>query len=191
MPNTTEAMKLVNYSLNDIIRVDKYRLRILKHLGKMVLEEYDLNNYQICVNYAFLYLKLYRRVVREYSNTTYIDTREKDDIQPHNMKEVKYVSPKYLDRVISAYMECRKFLVGPAVHKLVQEKINPYLPRHEKWATFTTFHDMMVVDGVNESEYQSKLKRRYTRCVNKLLNQLEYLDQFQKRRQYSDLLQLN
>jgi hypothetical protein len=190
MPKPTESMKLVNYSLDEIIRVDKYRLLILKHLGKMVLEEYDLKNYQICVRYAFLYLKLYRRVVREYSNTTYVDTREKDDIQGHNMKEVKYVSPKYLDRVISAYMECRKFLVGPNVHKLIQEKINPFLPRHEKWATFTTFHDMMLVDGVNESEYQTKLKHRYNKCVNKLLDQLEYLEQFQKRRQYWDLLQL-
>ena len=188
--STAESLRLINYSLNDILRIDKYRLRILKHLGKMVLEEYDIKNYRNCVRYAIIYLKLYRRMVCEYRNTTYVNTREKQDIQEHNMKEVKYVSPKYLDRVISAYMECRKFLVGPIVHKLIQEKINPFLPWHEKWATFTTFHEMMQVDGVNESEYQLKLKHRYNKCFNKLMDQLEYLEQFQKRKQYWDLLQL-
>ncbi len=188
---TAESLRLVNYSLKDIIRVDKYRLLLLKHLGKMVLEEYDLANYQICVRYAFLYLKLYRRILREYSNTTYIDTREKDDIQPHNMKEVKYISPKYLDRVISAYMECRKFLVGQNMHQMIQEKINPFLPRHEQWKTFTSFQEMIDFDGITESSYQQKLKKRYLKCVQKLINQYEHLEQFSKRNQYYSLLQLD
>jgi len=157
----------------------------------MVLEEYDLKNYQICVRYAFIYLKLYRRLVREYSNTTYVDTREKDDIQPHNMKEVKYVSPKYLDRVISAYMECRKFLVGQNMHQMIQEKINPFLPRHEQWKTFTSYQEMLEFDGIAESEYQQKLKKRYLKYTRKLIQQYERLEQFTKRNQYYILLQLD
>jgi len=177
--------------LHNIIRLDKYRLLLLKNLGKMVLEEYDLKNYQICVRYAFIYLKLYRRLVREYSNTTYVDTREKDDIQPHNMKEVKYVSPKYLDRVISAYMECRKFLVGQNMHQMIQEKINPFLPRHEQWKTFTSYQEMLEFDGIAESEYQQKLKKRYLKYTRKLIQQYERLEQFTKRNQYYILLQLD
>jgi hypothetical protein len=184
----TESKQLINYSLKDIIKVDKYRLLLLKNLGKLVLEEYDLQNYEACVQTALTYLKLYRRMVPEYSNTTYVDTDVDDDIQPHNMKEVKYISPKYLDRVISAYMECRKYLVGPAVQKLIQEKINPFLPRHEQWETFTSFHDMALVDGINESEYQLLLKARYNKYAMKLIEHLEYLQQFKKAQNYERLL---
>jgi uncharacterized protein YnzC (UPF0291/DUF896 family) len=179
---------LVNFSLNDILKIDKYRFCLLKNLGKLVLEEYDLQNYESCVKTALVYLKLYRRLVREFSNTTLVDTRVEDDIQPHNMKDVKYMSPKYLDRVISAYMECRKYLVSPTVHKLIQEQINPFLPRHEQWETFMSYKSMTDVDGIHESEYQLSLKSRCNKYATKLVEHLKYLQKFKKATIYEQLL---
>jgi len=62
------------------------------------------------------------------------------------------------------------------------------LPRHEQWETFTSFQEMTRVDGINESDYQLVLKARYHKYATKLVEHLEYLQQFKKAQTYERLL---
>jgi len=128
-------------------------------------------------------------MAKEYVGSTYLDTRVKDDKQAHGMSETKYLSPKYLDRVISTCMECRKFLVGPLVHKLITD-INTVLPHHEQWQTFTNYSQMFEADGkYTDSVHKQKLNQRCAKYTNKLLEQLEYLNQYKSVHVYHKILQ--
>ena len=185
----TEQMGLANFSLHDILKADKYRLKALKNLEKLVEEEYVLQNYELSNKYALQYLKLYKRLAKEFVGSTYLDTRVKDDKQAHGMSETKYLSPKYLDRVVSTYMECRKFLVGPLAHKLITD-INTVLPRHEQWQTFTEYKQIFETDGkYADSTHRQKLVRRLAKYTDKLLDQYEYLRQYKSVRVYHKILQ--
>jgi hypothetical protein len=185
----TEQMGLVNFSLRDILKTDKYRLKLLKNLKKLVEEEYVLQNYELSNKYAIQYLKLYKRLAKEFVGSTYLDTHVKDDTQAHGMSETKYLSPKYLDRVISTYMECRKFLVGPLAHKLITD-INTVLPSHEQWETFTDYRQIFETDGkYANSDHRQKLVHRLVKYTDKLLDQYEYLRQYKSVRVYYKILQ--
>jgi hypothetical protein len=185
----TEQMGLVNFSLRDILKTDRYRLKVLKNLEKLVEEEYVLQNYELSNKYALQYLKMYKRLAKEFVGSTYLDTRVNDDKQAHGMSETKYLSPKYLDRVVSTYMECRKFLVGPLAHKLITD-INTVLPGHEQWKTFTDYIQMVEYDGkYADSTQKQKLVHRLAKYTDKLLEQYEYLRQYKKVRVYHKILQ--
>jgi hypothetical protein len=184
----SEQTGLVNFSLREILKVDKYRLKVLKNLKKLVEEEYVLQNYELSNNYALQYLKLYKRLAKEFVGSTYLDTLVKDDKQVHGMSETKYLSPKYLDRVVSTYMECRKFLVGPLAHKLITD-INLVLPRHEQWQTFTDYRQIFETDGkYADSTDRQKLVQRLAKYTDKLLEQYEYLGQYKSVRVYHKIL---
>ena len=183
---------LVDYALDDIIRVDYYRFKLLKTLGKLVEEEYRLSNYGLASQYAVIYLKLYKRVIRDYVGDYRLNTKNEAPVETDNsMKEFKYLSPKYLDRVLNTYINCRQFLVSGAVKNIVSE-INQYLPYEENWEVFTSFQQIYEADGKwGDSNYKVQLVNRYHRFGNKLLNQYSNLNQMKTRNQYSKLLNID
>ena len=185
-----ESFRLVNYSLKDIIKLDKYRLKLLKNLGKLVKEQYRLSNYKLANDYSIMYLKLYKRLAAEYKGTIYLDgSSPVRDVDKH-MKEKKYLNPKYLDRVLNTYMNCRQFIVGNGVYKMV-ETINTSLPVHEQWEVFTTYSQIYQADGrYHYSNYCQKLYRRHFRAVSRLIKQYNYLEQDKSSRLYSKIFTL-
>jgi hypothetical protein len=185
-----ESFRLVNYSLKDIIKLDKYRLKILKNLGKLVKEEYRLNNFKLANDYCIMYLKLYKRLAAEYNGTIYVDSKKTGkDIDIDTLGK-KYLSPKYLDRIMNIYMNCRQFLVGKGTYSIVQN-INKSLPVHEQWEVFTSYIDIFKADGrYNYSNYLQKLVKRHFRAVNRLVKQYNYLEQDRSAQSYNKLLNL-
>ena len=186
-----ESFHLINYALADIIKIDYYRLKVLKNLGKLVQEEYRLQNYELANHHAIAYLKVYKRIVREYKGSAYLDTSKTiKKTDEYKMKEVKYLSPKYLDRVLHTYMNCRKFLVGNLVFNIVQD-INESLPEHEQWEVFTSYDQIYEADGeYGNSNYRQQLLRRQHKLVDKLIDQYNYLQQIKSGKLYSKILKL-
>lgn len=182
----SESFRLVNYPLKDIIKLDKYRLKILKNLGKLVKEQYRLNNFKLANDYCLMYLKLYKRLAAEYKGTIYVDSK-KTDIDKDKLGK-KYLNPKYLDRVLDTYMNCRQFLVGNGAYKLVQS-INTSLPLHEQWEVFTSYNQIFEFDGrYSYSNYCQKLYKRHFRAVNRLIHQYNYLEQDKSAKLYRNIL---
>jgi hypothetical protein len=184
----SESFRLVNYPLKDIIKLDKYRLKILKNLGKLVKEQYRLNNFKLANDYCLMYLKLYKRLAAEYKGTIYVDSKKTDiDIDKDRIGK-KYLNPKYLDRVLDTYMNCRQFLVGNGAYKLVQS-INTSLPLHEQWEVFTSYNQIFEFDGrYSYSNYCQKLYKRHFRAVNRLIHQYNYLEQDKSAKLYRNIL---
>ena len=180
---------LIDYSLDDIIKVDYYRLKTLKTLEKLVQEEYRLQNYGLSSKYALTFLKLYKRLIRDYQGdkhlrSDYIEPQETDN----TMKELKYLSAKYLDRVINTYMNCRSHLVGKQALNLIYQ-INEYLPFPEQWDAYTNYDQIYEADSKwGDSNYRQTLTKRYIRFSQKLLKQYEYLEQFKTKNQYEKFL---
>jgi len=173
---TPESLCLVN-TLKDIIKLDKYRLKILKNLGKLVKEQYRLNNFELANKFCIMYLRLYKRIAVEYKGSIYLDSKKIDSDIDKDRIGKKYLNPKYLDRVLEIYMDCRQFLVGNSVYNIVQS-INDYLPIHEQWQVFTRYSQIYEVDGVyNYSNYCHKLSKRHFRAVSRLIKQYNYLEQ--------------
>jgi hypothetical protein len=185
-----ESFRLVNYTLKDIIKLDKYRLKILKNLGKLVKEQYRLQNLKLANDYSIMYLKLYKRLATEYKGSIYLDGSSPVKDVDKQMKEKKYLNPKYMDRVLNIYMNCRQFLVGNGVYKMVQT-INTSLPIHEQWEVFTSYNQIYEADGrYNYSNYCQKLYRRHFCAVSRLIKQYNYLEQDKSARLYSKLFTL-
>ena len=111
--NSRSNGSLINYSLDDIIKADNYRFKLLKNLRKLVLEEYRLQNYGPASQYAITYLKLYKRVARDNKGSMYLTTDYKPDpaTDDGSMKIYKYLNPRYLDEVISKYMDCHSTFI--------------------------------------------------------------------------------
>lgn len=186
-----ESHHLINYALDDIIKIDYYRLKVLKNLGKLVQEEYRLENYELANHHALTYLKVYKRIVREYKGSPYLDTSKKiNKCDEYKMKEVRYLSPKYLDRVLNTYMNCRKFLVGKLAFNIIED-INTCLPYNEQWEVFTSYDQIYEADGqYGNSNYRQKLLKRQHKFVNKLIKQYTYLKQVKSANLYSKILDL-
>lgn len=183
-----ESFLLVNYSLKDIIKLDRYRFKILKNLGKLMNEEFRLGNYKLSNDYCIMYLKLYKRVVSDYKGSRELNSSTSVKEDGNNMKEVKYLSPKYLDRVINTYTDCRKFLVGKLVYNLVED-INRSLPRKEQWEVFTSYSHIYETDGkYGDSNYRQELLTRQNKLVDKLVKQYQYLEQIKSAKLYSKIL---
>lgn len=183
---------LVDFALEDIIRVDYYRFKLLKTLSKLVDEEYRLENYGLSHQYALTYLKLYKRVVRDYAGDIRLNTKTNNSkiVQTDNdMKSIKYISPKYLDRVINTMMDCRKYLVNLSSKKIIDE-INQYLPHHEQWEVFTKFIDIYHADNNTwgESNLKIELVEKYNKYTNKLLCQYQLLKQMKTFNNYQKFL---
>ena len=187
---TPESFRLVNYSLKDIIKLDKYRLKLLKNLGKLVKEQYRLNNFKLANDYCIMYLKLYKRIASEYKSSIYLDSNKTDkDIDKDKLGK-KYLNPKYFDRVLDTYMNCRQFLVGNGVYKIVQS-VNTYLPVHEQWEVFTSYNQIFEFDGrYSYSNYCQKLYKRHFRAVSRLIKQYNYLEQDKSAKLYMNILTL-
>jgi hypothetical protein len=130
--------------------------KLMNSIRELAKIEYGNENYGECVKRSIQWLKFYVALLPKYSDKS----NEKMVEEP--LENEKYceryfyilnaISTENYDNVLTKYMDCNKFLVGPKVYQLVQ-KANSFLSQSNQWDVFMTFSDMVELDkGLTQSD---------------------------------------
>jgi hypothetical protein len=154
----TVQLSSTNTSLKTHYSITKL-MNSLRELSKL---EYSLENYGECVKRSIQWLKLYVAILpgyaSEFDGNHYIDENQNDTYIKQYFYILNALSIENYDKVLTKYMDCNKYLVGPTVYQLVQ-KVNSFMSNSNQWDVFMSFNDMVELDnGLTEtSERDDKL----------------------------------
>jgi hypothetical protein len=176
-------------SSNMSYKTDYQLAKLMNSLRELSIMEYSFENYGECVKRSIQWLRLYVIILPKYkefisNKYEYISNIEnelnkckiftsnyeyiKDKHACRFMDIISALSTDNYDMVLTKYMDCSKFLVGPTVYQLVQ-KVNSYLENSQQWDVFMTYNEMVEVDnGINLSEKRDKKLTECIRYLNKI-----------------------
>jgi len=154
-------MTNLDNSLSTFIRSDYYITKLMRRLVELCSKEYSLENYGECNKRCIQWMRLYSVMLPKYKDYVGIIEGEKVDKKGTDSFRWNFMmeslNTSNYDKVISKYMDCRKFLVGPVVYQLVQ-KINKSLPTEQQWDAFMTYEDIVAEDnGITSSSIRESL----------------------------------
>ena len=169
-------------SSNMSYKTDYLIAKLMNSLRELSIMEYSYENYGECVKRSIQWLRLYiimlpkykEFISNKYEYKEYI-SKMQHELNMCNDKEacrfmdiISVLSTDNYDMVITKYMDCSKFLVGPTVYQLVQ-KVNTYLANSQQWDVFMTYNQIVEADnGINLYEKREKKLTECIRYLNKI-----------------------